>query len=502
MTIFSDIIRTLSSGRLSQIDNFRRNGAEVQRQQLEHLIKASSSCDYLSRRGVSSSNDFLNNIPIVCYEDIAQDVNKVLSGEQNVLWSKPTRWFAKSSGTTNDKSKYIPITEDSLNNCHFKAGKDILAMFCTNFPESKALSGKSLTLGGSHQIAKEGNDMMVGDLSAILIENTPSWFSFKRLPSTKTALTPDFQQKIELICQETIDKNITNFAGVPSWNLVLMNKILEYTGKSNIHEVWPDMSLFVHGGISFKPYRAQYEKLFPNPDMKYLETYNASEGFFAAQDDPNDDSMLLMLDYGIYYEFVPMNSLTDHSTIVPLEGVRKGVNYAMVISTSGGLWRYMIGDTVEFTSISPYKIKITGRTKQHINAFGEELMVDNAERALRDACEATGAIIAEYTVAPVFMEGRSRGCHQWLIEFKREPDSLERFATKLDDMLKSVNSDYEAKRSPNSTLDAPLITIAIQGLFYYWMNDRGKVGGQNKVPRLSSERKIMEELLECTKVMS
>lgn len=501
MTIFSDLIRTLYSSRLTQIDNFRHNGAEIQHQQMEYLLKAGNNCKYLKDRGINSQSDFQNLLPVVCYEDIAEDVTKVLEGQQNVLWSKPTRWFAKSSGTTNDKSKYIPITEESLANCHFRAGKDVMAIFCTNFPDSKALSGKSLTLGGSHRIAREGNNILVGDLSAILIENTPSWFSFKRLPSAKVALTPDFQQKIELICQETIDKNITNFAGVPSWNLVLMNKILEYTGKSNIHEVWPDMSLFVHGGISFKPYRSQYEKLFPDPDMKYMETYNASEGFFALQDDPNDESMLLMLDYGIYYEFIPMSSLNDHSTIIPLEGVRTGVNYAMVISTTGGLWRYMIGDTVEFTSTSPYKIKITGRTKQHINAFGEELMVDNAERALREACRATGAVIDEYTVAPVFMEGRARGYHQWLIEFKQAPDSLDSFTRQLDETLKSVNSDYEAKRAVNSTLNEPLITIAPRGVFYRWMQTRGKVGGQNKVPRLSSDRKIMEQLIECIKLI-
>lgn len=496
MTFISELIRLAFSGRLREIDNFRRCGAQVQAKQLESLLRGACGCSYLTDHGVSGVDNFHSSVPVVSYEELAPYVERVVAGEQNVLWHKPTRWFAKSSGTTNDKSKYIPITEDSLYGCHYRSGKDLIAVFCDNFPGSEAFSGKALTLGGSCKIAREGSDMLCGDLSAILIENTPRWFSTKRVPSASAALTADFEAKVEKICSETITQNVTSFAGVPSWNLVLMNKILEHTGKDNMHEVWPGMSLFIHGGISFVPYREQYERLFPDSKMRYMETYNASEGFFAMQDDPSDSSMLLMLDLGIYYEFIPTSSLSDHSTIVPIEGVRQGVNYAMVITTNGGLWRYMIGDTVEFTSLSPYKIKITGRTKQYINAFGEELIMDNAEQALSKACRLTGAVVREYTVAPIFMEGRSKGRHQWLVEFEKEPLSNDLFIEAIDNALKEVNSDYEAKRFRSTTLDEPLLTVASDGAFRKWMASRGKVGGQNKVPRLSGDRKVIEGVLE------
>lgn len=495
MSLIPQLIRIAFDDRLRQIENCRLNATKVQAGELESIINTASGCEYLRKKGVKSANDFRDKLPIVSYEELAPEIERVLAGEQNILWSAPTHWFAKSSGTTNDKSKYIPITRSSLNDCHFRAGKDIMAIFCDNFPDSKALTGKSLTLGGSHKIVNERNGILSGDLSAIMIENTPTWFSHKRVPSVEAALTADFEQKIEKICRETVGKNVTNFAGVPSWNLVLMNKLLEFTGKNNIHEIWHDMSLFVHGGISFAPYREQYAKLFPSPEMRYMETYNASEGFFAIQDDPTDTSMLLMTDYGIYYEFLPLSSLPDHSTAVPLEGVRVGVNYAMVITTTGGLWRYMIGDTVEFTSVNPYKIKITGRTKQFINAFGEELIVDNAEHGVIAACRATGAIIKDYTAAPIFMQDRAKGSHQWVVEFEREPTSIEMFTTTLDSAIQSVNSDYEAKRYHCTTLEPPTVTVVARGTFYQWMAKRGKTGGQNKVPRLSGDRKIIEELL-------
>lgn len=495
MTFISKLVRAIFSMRLREIEDFRHNGCQVQDKQLKNLLKGAEGCKYLQQYSVKSREDFYRKLPIVTYEELSPYIEQILKGEENVLWNTATRWFAKSSGTTNDKSKYIPITSESLNECHYRAAKDIMAIFCDNYPDSNALSGKSLTLGGSHRIARQDGAVLCGDLSAILIENTPQWFSYKRLPQKETALLADFEEKVSRICQETTHQKVTNFAGVPSWNLVLMNKILEYTGKNNIHEIWPEMSLFVHGGINFTPYREQYQKIFPDQRMCYMETYNASEGFFAMQDDPNDTSMLLMLDIGIYYEFIPLSTLYDHSTIIPLEGVKKGVNYAMVISTNGGLWRYIIGDTVEFTSLAPYKIKITGRTKQFINAFGEELIVDNAERALEIACRETQAKIREYTVAPIFMEGNQKGGHQWLIEFLQPPTDLAKFTTYLDKTLQDLNSDYDAKRHHNTTLNEPLVTIATQNTFYRWLNSKGKVGGQNKIPRLSNDRKIIESIL-------
>ena len=495
MNFFSFLIKKVSSGRIKEIDLMRKEPLSIQQKQLQRLINRSSECDYLRRYAVASENDFRRVLPVVCYEDFSGEIGRIMRGEGNVVVSEPVQWFSKSSGTTNDKSKYIPITPSSLHGCHFRGGRDVIGIFSHNYPASKAFHGKSLTLGGSHRVVRERSSVIAGDLSAILIQNTPAWFTIRRLPSKKVALEADFQRKIELICRETVSKNITNFAGVPSWNLLLMEKVLDYTGKSNICEVWKDMSLFVHGGISFEPYREQYKKLFPDEQMRYMETYNASEGFFAIADDPSDSAMLLMLDYGIYYEFIPMSSLDDHSTIIPLEGVKTGVNYAIIITTSGGLWRYLIGDTVEFTSVKPYKIRITGRTKQYINAFGEELMVDNAERALARACKQTGSVVSNYTVAPVFMAIGERGCHQWLVEFSTLPDSVENFGEVIDKTLQELNSDYEAKRKANTTLNQPIITIAPEGTFYKWMESRGKIGGQNKVPRLSNDRQTIEKIL-------
>lgn len=495
MVFFSQIIRLAFANRLRKIDNFRRNPIEIQNQQLDYLLSNADEINYLRSKSVHTPGDFRDKVPVVDYEQLWPSIERIIQGERNQLWNTPTPWLAKSSGTTNDKSKYIPITHQSLNKCHFQGGRDVVAIFSDNFPESKALNGKALTLGGSHNLVREGSDIISGDLSAIMIENTPKWFSLRRVPSTAAALTPDFEQKVERICRETVGQNVTSFAGVPSWNMVLMNKILEFTGKDNVHEVWPNMSFFAHGGVSFTPYREQYDRLFPDPQMRYMETYNASEGFFAIQDDPKDSSMLLMLDYGIYYEFVPLNKLGDPSAVVPLEGVQRGVNYAMIISTNGGLWRYMIGDTVEFTSTDPYKIKITGRTKQYINAFGEELIVDNAVRSLETACRATGASISYYTVAPIFMEGKEKGGHEWLIEFETEPTSVEQFVEVLDSTLQSLNSDYAAKRFHSTTLNAPVITLARPGQFYRWMMGRGKLGGQNKVPSLSPDRLILEAIV-------
>ncbi|MFI3288425.1 MAG: GH3 auxin-responsive promoter family protein [Rikenellaceae bacterium] len=481
--------------RLRAIDRFKAQPLAVQAEQFK--LVSSNENEYLAGFGkITSYEDFRAKVPVVEYDEISPSIERVRAGERDLMWTgSPVRWAAKSSGTTAAVSKFIPITKRYLNNCHYRGGRDTVALFINNFPESKALTGRALTLGGSAAIEREGG-LKVGDLSAILIENTPPPTSWIREPKTSIALIADFEEKVDAICRSTAKKNMTSFAGVPSWNLILMQHLLDYTGKSNIHEVWPNMSLFVHGGIAFAPYRDEYKKIFPGEQMHYMETYNASEGFFALQDDLSDTSMLLMLDYEIFYEFLPMSSLFDHSTIVPLEGVQLGVNYAMIITTSNGLWRYMIGDTVEFTSLNPYKIRITGRTKSFINAFGEEVIVDNAVNAVKAASDTTGALVREFTAAPIFMEGKEKGAHEWVVECIIDEDKKGLFAEVLDKTLQEVNSDYAAKRYNCATLNPPKVHFAPEGTFTKWMQSRGKLGGQNKVPRLSGERTYVEQLLE------
>lgn len=500
MTNATRLIAQVFRARLSAIDNFRTQGIAVQHDEFKKLLIGGYRSVYLSGLGVTaqtSYEQFAKAVPVIDYPAIKPLVELIQKGEENILWSNsPTKWFAKSSGTTAAQSKFIPITQRAIDECHYRGAKDTMILFSDSNPQSKAFNGKALTLGGSAKIL-ENQRVPSGDLSAILIANAPWWSGTFRFPRAKIALMSDFQQKVEAICQQAVGQDVTSFAGVPSWNMVLMNNILDYSGKENMHQVWPNMSLFIHGGIGFKPYRGQYEKLFPDPQMRYMETYNASEGFFAMQDDLSDPGMLLMLDYGIFYEFLETHHLDDPSLAVPLEGVEIGRNYAMIISTSGGLWRYLIGDTVEFTSLSPYKIRITGRTKQFINAFGEELIVDNAEVALEKTCIQTGAIVNEYTAAPIFMKGRIKGSHQWVIEFKQEPKcSKAEFVELLDQHLQGVNSDYQAKRFKNTTLLMPQLEVVPSGTFMQWMSKKGKVGGQNKVPRLSGERLFVDGLIE------
>lgn len=496
MKYANHIIKLISAPRLRAIDRMRMHGAEIQAAQFE-ILKLGAG-QYTKDYDLSTYTTFARTVPVVGYEDFSPAIDRVRGGESDFLWrNSPTRWLAKSSGTTASVSKFIPITARYLRNCHYRAGRDVMAIFNDTFPRSKAFAGQALTLGGSAKIDHDGTaGLSSGDLSAILIANTPRWVSILRQPKAEIALIADFEAKVDAICRATANRHITSFAGVPSWNLVLMNKILEFSGKQNLCEVWPDMSLFIHGGIAFTPYRTEYEKLIPSPDMKYMETYNASEGFFAIQDNQADASMLLMLDYETFYEFLPVSQLDQPDKAVPVEGVRLGVNYAMIISNSGGLWRYMIGDTVAFTSLNPYKIKITGRTKHFINAFGEEIIIENAERALQAACLATGASITDYTAAPIFMQGREKGAHEWLIEFSNAPSSVELFGNVLDKTLQAVNSDYAAKRFQNTTLNAPRLRVAHAGLFHRWMAQRGKMGGQNKVPRLMSDRTVMDELIK------
>ncbi len=421
----------------------------------------------------------------------------MINGEKNILWPSTVRWYAKSSGTTNERSKFLPITHEILHNCHYKGGYDSVALYLRNNPNSRFFRGKGLILGGIPSPSPLNHEAHCGDLSAVLLQNLNPAINWIRVPSKKIILMDEWESKINAIVENTYNKNVNNLSGVPSWMLVLIKAILRRTGRQYLTEVWPEIEVFFHGGISFEPYRDQYKALIPSEQMHYVETYNASEGFFGIQSDLSDGSMLLMLDYGIFYEFIPVNEVeTPNPTILPLESVETGKNYAMVITTSGGLWRYLIGDTVRFTSVRPYKFVISGRTKHYINAFGEELMIDNADKALSRTCKETGAIVKEYTVAPLFFLDRAKGRHQWFIEFEKEPTlPLSDFAALLDQHLKELNSDYDAKRYKEISLMEPEIIKARPGVFYLWLKEKGKLGGQHKIPRLNNDRKHIEELL-------
>ncbi len=483
------------------MERFRRWPAEVQREQLRRLVGKGAVTAFGREHGlggVKSLEEFQARVPVRDYEEFFPYIERARGGERGVLWPGETRWFARSSGTTGSKSKYIPVTADSLADCHLRGPKDCIAFNVERYPETGVWGGKTLTLGGSRRIEREGENAMTGDLSAILIENAPPLARAWRVPRKKTALMADFEQKVERICAECARQDVRSLAGVPSWNLVMLRRVMEYAGAANLLEVWPRLELFIHGGVNFAPYRDVYRQLIPSEVMHYMETYNASEGFFGVADDFGED-MLLMLDYGLFYEFLPVGQLDDPTRAVPLEGVREGVNYAIIITSSGGLWRYLIGDTVVFTSTSPYRIRISGRTRQYINAFGEEIIVDNAEQAVRVACRQTRAEVAEYTAAPVFMGLDSKGAHQWIVEFAHQPEGgADAFADALDKALQDVNSDYEAKRWHNTTLMPPVVTIVPPGTFLRWMEGRGKTGGQNKVPRLANDRQYVEDILSIT----
>jgi hypothetical protein len=472
----------------------------LQRRVLHYLLEKGKYTEYGRNHMLASTHsydDFVNNVPINTYEELKSDIDRMRHGESSVLWPGVVKWYAKSSGTTNDKSKFIPVSSDGLHNIHYKGGADVVAVYLRNNPGSRLFDGKSLILGGSHSPNYNVEGSLVGDLSAILIENINPIANLFRVPKKQTALLSDFEVKRDRIAHECLKCNVTNISGVPSWMLSVLVRVLEISGKEHIEDVWPNLEVFFHGGIAFTPYHKQYEQIITSPKMHYMETYNASEGFFGLQDDPTDKSMLLMLDYGVFYEFIPLEDVgKDNPNIVPLEGVELGRNYAIVITTSCGLWRYMIGDTISFTSKRPYKFVITGRTKYFINAFGEELIMDNAEKGLAYACEKTGAQVKEYTAAPVYMDENAKCRHQWLIEFSVDPDSLDHFADLLDKKLQEINSDYEAKRSHNVTLQHLEVVKARPNLFNDWLKSKGKLGGQHKVPRLSNSRKNMDELLE------
>ena len=498
------IARLVFQHRQQELERQDSDGAAVQRRTLERLLKKAHATEYGKAHGFSGIRryeEFAGAVPVNSYEDLKADIDRMRHGESDILWPGRVKWFAKSSGTTADKSKFIPVSREGLQEAHYSGGFDSVAYYLRNHPDSRIFDGKSLILGGSHDPNYNVKGSMVGDVSAIMLENINPLVNLKRVPRKATALLKDFEVKRDRIARETMNQDVTNISGVPSWMLSVLNRVMELSGKEHLEEVWPNLEVFFHGGVAFTPYRQQYQRLITSPKMHYMETYNASEGFFGIQDDPADPSLRLMLDYGIFYEFIPMEEFgKGNYAAVPLWGVETGRNYAMVISTCCGLWRYVIGDTVRFTAKNPYKFVITGRTKHFINAFGEELIVDNAEQGLAFACRQTGAEVAEYTAAPVFMDDRARCRHQWLIEFRRPPEDLAHFASLLDGKLKDLNSDYEAKRFKDITLQPPEIVAARPGLFHDWMESQGKLGGQHKVPRLNNSREYIDELLKMNRI--
>ncbi|MCV6631746.1 MAG: GH3 auxin-responsive promoter family protein [Flavobacteriaceae bacterium] len=497
--LFNSIASWLLKKRYHQIELFLKYPHEVQTEVMEHLVSVAqhteigSSFDF---RSIKKYETFVDRVPISTYEDIEGLIDRGRRGEQNIFWPTNIKWYAKSSGTTNAKSKFIPVSAEALEDCHFKSGKDLLCLYLNNNENSQLFTGRSLRLGGSKELY-EDNGTFFGDLSAILIDNMPFWAEFSSTPSHKVSLMSEWESKMKAIVQETIHENVTSMAGVPSWMLVLLNRVLEETGQSDLFEIWENLEVYFHGGVSFVPYREQYQNILPKDNFKYYEIYNASEGFFAIQDRNNHNDLLLMLDYGIFYEFIPMDAFgSELEYAIPLWKVQTGVNYAVVITTNAGLWRYKIGDTIRFTSLNPYRIKITGRTKHHINVFGEELIIENAEQALQRVCEKTASEIVDYTVAPIFMVDKEKGSHEWMIEFREAPQNMHLFTELLDNALKSLNSDYEAKRYNNMTLSMPKVHVAKTNLFYDWLKRKDKLGGQHKIPRLSNSREYLEELLQ------
>lgn len=503
MTFVNSIFTWFMKKRMHQIELFVKYPHDVQDEVFRNLIASARNTEWGKKHNYDSIfnyEQFKQEVPVQTYDTLKPYIERMMKGEQNILWSSEINWFAKSSGTTNDRSKFIPVSSESLEECHFKGGKDMLSIYCNNRPDSMIFTGKSLALGGSHQVNMMNENIFYGDLSAVLIKNLPFWAEFYRTPDMSITLMDNYEQKIEKMAMATAGVNVTNISGVPTWTVVLAKHLLEMTGKNNLLEIWPNLELYIHGAVKFTPYKDQFKKLIPSDSMYYLETYNASEGFFGIQDLSDSDEMLLMLDYGIFYEFMPIENVGDENgRALSLSEVELNKNYALIISTNGGLWRYMIGDTIKFTSLSPYRIQITGRTKHFINAFGEEVIIDNAEKALTRACSETGAIIRDYTACPIYFNNNEAGGHEWIIEFEQCPGDLERFTDILDDTLREVNSDYDAKRFKDLALRRPLIHVAPESTFYNWLKSRGKLGGQHKVPRLANERQYVDQILDMIK---
>lgn len=503
MKLLSPAISSLARMRLWRIEAWKNNPLDAQREVLQDIVTSAQYTEFGRKHNFSNLfnvRDFKSAVPIHEYNDLKPYIERIMQGEQNILWNTPVYWFAKSSGTTSDKSKFIPISDESLQDGHFKASKDVLSLYYQYNPDSALLTGKGLVIGGSHSINPINNEARYGDLSAVLMQNSPFWGHWLRTPDLSIALMDEWESKIEKLATATIKENVTSVSGVPTWTLVLFKRILELTGKKTMGEVWPSLELFMHGGVSFTPYKEQFQKIIGR-NINFLEMYNASEGFFAAQDIPGEEGMLLFTDHGIFFEFMPVSEYgkKDPQTI-SLQDIELGKNYAPVISTNGGLWRYLLGDTIQFTSKNPYRIKVSGRLKHYINAFGEEIIVDNTDKAIAIASERTGAIVNDYTAAPVYFSESSNGAHEWLIEFEKEPNDLHAFTVQLDAALKSINSDYEAKRHKDIALRLPIVHSLQKGIFNEWLRSKGKLGGQHKVPRLSNERKLLEEILEVNTV--
>ncbi len=502
MSLLSPAISSLARMRTWRIDAWKNNPLDAQREVLQDLVTSAQYTEFGRKynfKDLFNVKAFKQAVPVHEYDDLKPYIERIMQGEQNVLWNTPVFWFAKSSGTTSEKSKFIPISDESLEDCHFKAAKDILTMYYQYNPDSALLTGKGLVLGGSHNINPMNAEAQYGDLSAVLLQNTPFWGHWLRTPDLSIALMDEWESKIEMLAQNTIKENVTSISGVPTWTIVLFKRILEITGKKTMSEVWPSLELYMHGGVSFTPYKEQFRKLI-GKDINYLETYNASEGFFAAQENPGDEGMLLLTDHGIFMEFMPVSEYgKKFPHTVSLQDVELGKNYALIISTNGGLWRYIVGDTVRFTSLNPFRIIVSGRIKHYMNAFGEEVIVDNTDKAITAACAQTGAVVNDYTAAPIFFTDDANGAHEWLIEFDREPEDHAAFVEALDTALKSVNSDYEAKRHKDIALGLPVVHMLKSGAFNLWLEAKGKLGGQHKVPRLSNERSFVEEILELVR---
>jgi hypothetical protein len=498
MKLLSPAISRLARFRHWRIEQWIDNPIAAQREVLQDLVTHAQYTEMGRKFHLTklfSIREFKKSVPIHEYNNLTPYIDRLMNGEENLLWNTPVTWFAKSSGTTSSKSKFIPITEESLEDCHYQAAKDVLTMYYNSNPDSDLLTGKGLVIGGSHQLNALNEEISYGDLSAVLLQNTPFWGQWLRTPELSIALMDEWETKIEALAQSTIEEDVTSISGVPTWTLVLIKRILEISGKQTLKEVWPNLELYIHGGVSFTPYKEQFHKLIGS-NINYLEIYNASEGFFAAQDDTQEEGMLLLLYHGIFYEFMPVEEYgKDNPQTVGLNKVEIGKNYALVISTNGGLWRYLVGDTIQFTSLFPFRIKVSGRLKHYINAFGEEVIVDNADKAIAIACEKTNAVVNDYTAAPVYFSDENNGAHEWLIEFEQQPDNINAFAYELDCALKSVNSDYEAKRHKDIALRLPIVRALQKGVFNKWLSNKGKLGGQHKVPRLSNDRRYVDDIL-------
>ena len=506
MEIINSVMTWLMKKRIHQIELFIKYPTDVQKELLLNLLNTAEDTVYGRQYGfheIKNYAQFKERVPVVSYEQFFPYIERVMRGEQQVLWPSKIKWFAKSSGTTNAKSKFIPVSPEALEDCHFKGGKDLLSIYVNNYPDTKVFSGKNLAIGGSQQINQldQNANSFSGDVSAVLMKNLPFWAQFSRTPKLEIALMENWEEKIEKIAQATKDENITSMAGVPTWTIFLLQRIMDIKGAKNILEVWPNLELFIHGAVSFTPYRSLFKELIPSPGMHYLETYNATEGFFGIQDQKDSTEMLLMLDYGIFYEFIPSEYFdSEHPHTVDLSEVEVGKNYAVVITTNAGLWRYKIGDTIKFTSTDPYRFVISGRTKHFINAFGEELIVENAEQGIARACEETHALVDDFTAAPRYIGDGQKGCHEWIIEFSQPPESMDHFIRVLDEALRAINTDYDAKRTKNIAVEAPIVHAVAPGTFYEWMKKRGKLGGQNKVPRLANKRDFVEDILKMLEI--